>query len=296
MIRMPRTAFVPTELACLPFTRSQARLYRLTDDQLRGSVWRRIGRGVFARRAIADERMVRLQAALLRLPEGGVFSGLTAGWLYGLDVEPCCPIEVTVPAACRLNRRAGIVVRRSAVVEASMARGLPVTSRVRTVVDLVRARELVDAVTILDMALHRRMVGVAQVARWAQAHPGHRGVGLVRRVLELAEPATESPMETRLRLLLVLAGIPKPRVQEVLRDATGTFIARADLYYPRHRLAIEYDGSTHRDRLMSDNRRQNRLLDAGYRILRFTAGDVVGNPGAVVSLVRRALARPIDMA
>ena len=96
-------------------------------------------------------------------------------------------------------------------------------------------------------------------------------------------------METRLRLLLVLAGLPHPRGQVSLRDDFGLFLARPDLYYPDARLAIEYDGATHRVSLAADNRRQNRLIDAGYRLLRFTAGDVLDTPAAVVSMVRRAL-------
>lgn len=97
-------------------------------------------------------------------------------------------------------------------------------------------------------------------------------------------------METRLRLLLVLAGLPHPKVQVSVRDDAGLIIARPDLYYPGVRLAIEYDGATHRDSLAADNRRQNRLVDSNHRILRFTAGDVLNTPVAVVSIVRRALA------
>jgi very-short-patch-repair endonuclease len=96
-------------------------------------------------------------------------------------------------------------------------------------------------------------------------------------------------METRLRLLLVLAGLPHPRSQVSLRDDFGLFLARPDLYYPDARLAIEYDGATHRDCLAADNRRQNRLVDAGYRLLRFTAADVLSAPDSTVALVRRAL-------
>ena len=96
-------------------------------------------------------------------------------------------------------------------------------------------------------------------------------------------------METRLRLLLVLAGLPRPGAQVSLRDDFGLFLARPDLYYPDARLAIEYDGATHRESLAADNRRQNRMVDAGYRLLRFTAADVLSTPDSVVTLVRRAL-------
>jgi very-short-patch-repair endonuclease len=52
---------------------------------------------------------------------------------------------------------------------------------------------------------------------------------------------------------------------------------------------LEYAGAHHRENLAGDNRRQNRLVDAGYRLLRFTAADVLSAPDSIVALVRRAL-------
>ena len=107
----------------------------------------------------------------------------------------------------------------------------------------------------------------------------------------LAEPA-ESPMETRLRWLLLQAALPRPEVQVDLHDASGRFVGRADLYYREPRLVIEYDGSNHRDRLIEDNRRQNLILNAGFELLRFTAADVMQRPDTVVALVQQVLLRP----
>src|SRR5215472_18073560 len=120
----------------------------------------------------------------------------------------------------------------------------------------------------------------------ARAPQGH---GALRQVIELAEPASESAMETRLRMLLVLAGLPRPEAQVPLHDERGRFVGRPDLYYPEHRLGLEYDGATHRTSLAQDNRRQNRLQDAGYRLLRFTAADINRTPDGVVALVTRQL-------
>ena len=105
----------------------------------------------------------------------------------------------------------------------------------------------------------------------------------------MAEPATESPMETRMRMTLVLAGLPRPQAQVALHDAQGLFLGRADLYYPAQRLILEYDGATHRTSLVEDDRRQNRLLNAGHHLLRFTFADINGTPDAVIAQVRRAL-------
>jgi very-short-patch-repair endonuclease len=88
-----------------------------------------------------------------------------------------------------------------------------------------------------------------------------------------------------------------------LHGADGRFLGRPDFLYPAQRLGLEYDGGTHRDSLAYDDRRQNRLLSAGYRLLRFTAADL-RRPDAVIAQVRAALARarsgvpnlPIDAA
>lgn len=96
-------------------------------------------------------------------------------------------------------------------------------------------------------------------------------------------------METRLRVLLVLAGLPKPQCQVTLHDDRGHSIGRADLYYQEARLVIEFDGAVHRTSLVADSRRQNEILAAGYRLLRFTGADVLGKPDLVIAHVRAAL-------
>ncbi len=97
-------------------------------------------------------------------------------------------------------------------------------------------------------------------------------------------------METRLRWLLMEAGLPRPEVQTDLRDGAARFVGRADLYYPEARLVLEYDGGNHRERLVEDDRRQNVMVNAGYRLLRFTAADIYNRADVVVAQVRAALA------
>lgn len=97
-------------------------------------------------------------------------------------------------------------------------------------------------------------------------------------------------METRLRWLLLSAGLPRPRVQADLHNAQKRLIARADLFYPEARLVIEFDGGNHRERLVSDDRRQNLLTGAGFRVLRFTAVDIYQRPEVVAAQVRGVLA------
>jgi len=100
-------------------------------------------------------------------------------------------------------------------------------------------------------------------------------------------------METRLRWLLIQSGLPHPEVQIDLRDAKERFVGRADLYYRSARLVLEFDGGNHRERLVEDDRRQNLLINAGFRLLRFTAADIHHRAGVVVAQVRAALSETI---
>jgi very-short-patch-repair endonuclease len=156
------------------------------------------------------------------------------------------------------------------------------------VVDLASRNPLTEAVVATDLALRARLVSIAKLLAYIVSHPRAKGIARLRRVVELAEPKTESAMETRLRMLLVLAGLPRPEVQVSIRDGEGRLL-RPDLLYRDKRLAIEFDGGNHRDRLVDDDRRQNRLINAGFRLLRFTAADVYRTPELVVIQVRRGL-------
>ena len=284
---------VPAALKTGPFTRAEARGLGVSRRQLRGTRYRRLGSGVYRWVGLKENPQLMLAAVAKRLPAGAAFSGRTAVWLHGLDMEPCDPIEVTMPEPTGSSRRAGAVVSRTRIArdEIVRRRGLSTTSALRTVVDLGGRDPLTEGVVVADLFLHEGLVSVDDLRCYVAEHPGTKGVARLRRVVDLAEPKAESAMESRLRMLLVLARLPRPEVQVSVHDDEGRFLARPDLLYRRQRLAIEFDGGNHRDRLVDDNRRQNGLVGAGYRLLRFTSADVYGKPAEVASQIRQALAR-----
>lgn len=228
-----------------------------------------------------------LNAVIERMPRGSVFSHLTAARLHGLEVASAGQVDVTVPADARLSARAGVQVHRARLDRTEVTRrgGLPVTSAIRTCLDLAREMPVVDAVAAVDMALHQKLVRLDDLQARLDPLAGRRGVRQARQAIELAEPRSESPMESRLRLILVDGGLARPEAQVTLRDGLR-FLGRADLYYPQARLCIEYDGGTHRESVGEDDVRQNRLVSAGYRVLRYTAADVYGHPDRIVAEVR----------
>jgi len=253
-----RKARIPAELTRRPFTLDEARRAGISPRALRGKSWRKLASGLYCLASLRDDTWQVLRALQ---PQVTAFAGRTAAWLYRIDVDPM-PIEVIVPPNSGIRSRPGLEVHRTADLEFVSVRGLRATSVARTFRDLKRRLTEIDYLILADQALK---------LGHGKFHP-------------LAQPA-DSPMETRLRHLLIKAGLPEPQVQV---DLLGKRF-RADLYYPSAKLVIEYDGGNHRERMTEDLRRQNAILSAGYQLLRFTAADIYQRPDAVVAQVARLL-------
>ena len=97
-------------------------------------------------------------------------------------------------------------------------------------------------------------------------------------------------METRVRLLLVLAGLPRPETQLVIRNTNGDFVARADMGYADKRLLIEYDGAWHWRQRAADERRRQALRDLGWTVIVVTSDDYYKTPTELIDRVRAKLA------
>jgi len=250
---------------------------------LQGKAWRRLGTGLYCWSGLEEDPWEVLGAWQDLLPADAVFAGSTAAWIMGLDFKPTDPVEIVVPPGSGIRSRPGLIARRRIVLSCDVVevRRLRATNVHRTLHDLCHRLPEVDALVALDMALHKRLTN-------GTALGSYKGGSRLRSLAGLAAPA-ESPMETRLRWLLLQRGLPRPEVQVSLGDELNG-IGRVDLYYRSARLILEYDGANHRDRLVEDNRRQNRLLSAGYQLLRFTATDIYNEPDVVAAQVRSALA------
>jgi very-short-patch-repair endonuclease len=266
-----------------PFTLEEARRAGVSPTALRGSSWIRLHHGLYCWSGLIQDPWKKLTVFQRLLPTGAIYSGCTAAWALGMDLDPFDPIEVVVPSRSGVRSRPGLIVRRSDVGPGDVVtvRGMRVTSVLRTLSELCPRLKGVEALALMDAALRLKLTDRPALI--------HAQSVCVRLLGPLAEPA-ESRMETRLRWLLLKAGLPRPEVQRSLHDSQGRFIGRADLYYDSSRLVVEFDGGNHRDRLVEDNRRQNKLMNGGYTVLRFTASDVFNRPDAVVAQVSAAAA------
>ncbi|HZQ50280.1 MAG TPA: DUF559 domain-containing protein [Candidatus Dormibacteraeota bacterium] len=265
----------------------------LTRHSLRGKRWKRIGSKIYQRADAPENRIAVLAAWQRSLPQEAVFCGTSAAFLHGLDFDPTSPVHVAVPPASGTRSRAGVHAHRTSIRsdEVVTLRGLRATTLNRTLMDLCIQLEPVEALVAIDMALRRRKITRTELTSYAAESAGRAGSARLRELTALAE-SVDSPMETRLRWLLLDDGLPRPEVQKDLRDGEGHLIGRADLFYRAARLVIEFDGMNHKERLVADDRRQNKIVNAGYRLLRFTSADLRDHPEVIVAQVRAALASP----
>lgn len=239
-----------------------------------------------------------VRAALLSLGETATAGGLTAACLRGWGVlkEPLRVLDVMVPRGRSRARLAGarILQRRrldrNAWVPLTGHDPIWTTSAVTTVLDCIRTLKLDEAVVVCDSAVRSGQVTMAELREAARRLRGHRHAARARRVLDLADPRCGSVLESALRVLLTQAGMTGFSTQRVIRDARGKRILRVDFCFNAHRLVIEADGSRWHPDPLRDRKLDNRLVAAGWRVLRFTWSEVVHDPAAVLELVRAAVA------
>ncbi|HYW27051.1 MAG TPA: DUF559 domain-containing protein [Terriglobales bacterium] len=296
---MAMPARVPDALRTGPFRGSDAvRSGLLSKRQLESGAWRRLLKDVYVHQDVELPHRMRCRAVAMVLPPGAAISGASAGHLLGADtVTAADPVEVTVPRELRMPSHPGVRTRYSALQRDDVLcmDGIPATMPVRTAFDLARGRGLDEAVVAVDALIYVCRIEADEIAAYAGAGRSRwHGVGRIGRVLALTEPGAESPMETRLRLALLRAGLPTPVLQHRVWDDTGHFVARLDLAYVEARLGVEYDGDCHLDpsAVRKDLRRQNALRALGWSLLRFTADDLLRHPTRMVVQVCAALGLP----
>ena len=235
---------------------------------------------------------LRVATASLR----GVASHQSAAATWGIDLaRDGEQLHVTVARGRSRARRAGVRVHRCDLLpsDVTVREGLPVTSPLRTAVDLARTLPRAEAVAAVDSVLRARLVTLPQLAEAVAALRPSRGRPQCREVLALVDPLSGSVLESLLRVLLDDAGLRPFETQYAVR-AGRTTVGRVDFAWPQARLVVEADGfafHADRERYRSDRRRGNALVVAGWQVLRFSWEDVTLRPATVVGQVRAALAR-----
>jgi hypothetical protein len=270
----------------------------VTPAELRGPRFLRLFPDTYVRRGPEPPDLaLRSRAAALYVAGRGVLSGYSAAELLDASCgPPDAPAEVTVPAGGQRTHPGLLVHRDSLAADEVRRRGLiATTTPLRTGYDLARRLapdDLVEAVVALDALARVGQFPLGHVLGLAQRYPRARGRRALAGAVELADPRAGSPMETRLRLILVLRGLPRPEAQYAVLDDRRRRAVWLDLAYPAQRVGIEYEGADHcrPERVLRDAGRYTWLVDEGWRMYRFTKYQVYREPDEIAAAITRALA------
>jgi hypothetical protein len=208
-------------------------------------------------------------------------------WTANARADDVAHISVERSPQLVLPRVGGLRVHEVQLLECELRDGLPLTSPERTFLDLAPYCDLTDLVAAGDSLVRRTAVEPVHLVEAATAAFGVRGIRLAREAAALVRSGVDSPMESRLRLIIVGGGLPEPEIGHVVYDSAGGWLAQPDLAYSDVRLAIEYDGKHHLAdprQWRLDIRRRENLEREGWLVRVFTAQDLQ-RPGTVVARI-----------
>jgi len=273
--------------------------------------WRKIRYGVFAdtddlRRSEADARLMHAidcAAAVraLRLP-AFVF-GPSAALLHQLPLQNGLadrPHLVRYPyrdirVLNRSTRRSQTLPDVSVVshelhpAQLSTWEGIPIVERPLAAVSAACHARPDWAVGLLDAVLWDGSATRESLDEIIGEWPLLRGIGTVRKAIELARPGAQTILETLSRVRLVRAGLDDPALQHEFRDEIG-LIGYADMFWESLGVIGEADGQMKyatRGDIFNEKLREDRLRTLGYIVVRWTWDEIMTDPKAVA---RRILA------
>ena len=223
-----------------------------------------------------DPMIVRICAHnALASGESHVYTHTSAALLWGLSLWRARPL-VHVAHASRAGET-GVhddVVRHNQRIpdrDIRIRNGMRVTSLERTIIDCARLMPFELAVIVADSGLAHG-ADVEELRRLVLEGKGTRGIRRVREVLTAADGRSESPAETRLRLLLTEWNLPEPELQLWITTAGGR--ERVDFGWAERRLVIEvhgfakyFDYGPPDAKVAAQQAREARLVAAGWRVL-----------------------------
>jgi hypothetical protein len=230
-----------------PFTSAEAAAAKISRRRLTSAEFVRLFQGIYISRNVTRTVKIRATAALRLAPPVAIISHHTATLLWGGAVPGSSKIHLILPA--ELNcQKVGIQPHRFLhPPKSSLHQGIRITHPERTFCDLGSYLDLVELVVLGDRFVRRSVTTPERLRFEANNWTGDHAT-VLRRAALLVRAGVDSPPESRPRMLVVLAGLPEPTVNDKIRHpTTGDVERRFELAHEALRLAIEYQGRHHRD-------------------------------------------------
>jgi very-short-patch-repair endonuclease/predicted transcriptional regulator of viral defense system len=257
-------------------------------DQILGRArtgWlRSVHRGVYLVGPLETPHTAPMAATLAT---GGVISHYPAAVLW--DWRPPREEAVHVTLATGGHNRPGITVHRATLHPADISRrhGIPTASAARTLLDIAATEPTAELERALNEAGLQRRVSPRSVNEQFSRYPRHRGTAALRRLLDSEPALTRSDAEILARDLIRRAHLPQPESNVRIEGH------EVDLVWRDHRLVVEIDSwafHSMRSSFEGARRRDQRLVGAGWRVVRLTGRQLLFEPERVVAVLATALA------
>jgi hypothetical protein len=145
----------------------------------------------------------------------------------------------------------------------------------RTALDLACGQSRRRALAALDAFMRTYGLTHEEMQRELTRYFRRRGVVQARQLVPVANPLAESPGESWVRMDIVDRGLPLPRLQWWVQRH-GHDLYRLDMAFPKHRVAVEYDGREFHDdvvRRRRDEVRRTWLRSQGWTVIVITKHD-----------------------
>jgi very-short-patch-repair endonuclease len=242
----------------------------------------------------------KLDAVCALLSPGQAFTGPTSAKIWGMPLPRRWQNEsrfwVSALSTTHAMRRPGVVGTRRTSGNPILVRGYPVLDAARTWCSLSAMLEVHDLVAVGDRIISTspRSAPLATLDSLDEAMAGwRRGKAVLQAARGELRVGSWSRTESLLRVALLRAGLPEPRLNEEIQVGRGR-VAVPDLAWPEFGVCAEYDGHWHDDprRRAQDLERHELLVDAGWLVTHLRAGDLFPEPlVAVARIVRRLASR-----
>ncbi|MGQ7296199.1 DUF559 domain-containing protein [Quadrisphaera sp. KR29] len=299
MARPP--APLPARLRHRPFTTEEALALGVTARRLRAADLRAPHRGVRVSRGVEWTPLVALQCAVLAAPPGALGTGAHAVVALGLPTpfgEPdplLSEPQLAVPRGARLRHQSGLAVRRQRLhpeTRETRVRGVRLLSPEDLWAQRCGELDEESAVALGDGVLRLLRDDLRAMHAALERLPVEERA-TARRVLDQVRYEVCSPVETRLRLLLVRAGVPEASRFAAPLPREGRAEVWPDLQWDSVRVAVEVDGPHHGtdEQHERDIRRRRRTEQHGWTQVVVSSREVMAQPDDVVRWVSEELRR-----
>ncbi|WP_146070204.1 hypothetical protein [Arthrobacter sp. GMC3] len=291
-----------------PFTLTQARNAGLGRSRTRAADLWTPSREIRLPSAVPFSLLENCRAHI-RVTPASVVSHSTAATIHGLYLPRRFENEQDLHLSsgmgtCRPQRKHVIghelLLGRGDVV---ITDGVPVTSVQRTLLDMAPLLSVEELVVVADQIVcaHHYSFTPAKIAMvelntlndFIAQHAGMRGMRKLRAAMELVRVCSDSPPETRLRLLLGRSSLPNFDCNIELVNSDGKGMVAPDLVCRKYRTCAEYDGLHHFSAAQQskDHDRDFITGSLGWHQVLLNNNDMANGALVVVTKVARMLVR-----